>query len=187
MLTLLWIFIKRLACPNLPSLPQQHCSLKVFKISRSVLLVVCLARLKPFGVSSLQQTVFAGGYQTRRMGTFTGTTEDVSATSANPLLQTFSKNFGIPPFADIDTSHYTEAFQAAFVEHEAELKSIADNKEEPSFENTLLAFDRSGSLLTKVGKVYYNLGSSLCPPGQRNFRGAAVAYGSTNLFYLRRI
>ena len=121
------------------------------------------------------------------MGVFSSTTEDVSATSANPLLQTFSKNFGIPPFADIDTSHYTEAFEAAFVEHESELKSIADNKEEPSFENTLLAFDRSGSLLTKVGKVYYNLGSSMCPPGQRNFRDAAITYTPPNLYCFYKI
>lgn len=83
----------------------------------------------------------------------------------NPLLHTFTKNFGIPPFAEITASHYKEAFETAFIEHEAELKSIVENTQNPSFENTLLAFDRSGSLLTKVGKVYYNLCSSMCPPG----------------------
>jgi peptidyl-dipeptidase Dcp len=86
----------------------------------------------------------------------------------NPLLHTFSKDYGIPPFAEITASHYKGAFETAFVEHEAELKAIVDNKEVSSFENTLLAFDRSGSLLTKVGKVYYNLCSSMCPPGMNS-------------------
>lgn len=85
----------------------------------------------------------------------------------NPLLKPYTTKHAIPPFTDIDTSHYKGAFEIAFVEHEKELKSIVDNKETPSFENTLLAFDRSGSLLTKVGKVYYNLCSSMCPPGER--------------------
>jgi peptidyl-dipeptidase Dcp len=98
------------------------------------------------------------------MSAFTSVSDGVS-TSTNPLLQSFTKNHGIPPFADIHAYHYKEAFEAAFVEHHAELKAIAENKEDPSFENTLLAFDRSGSLLTKILKVSYNLCSSMCPPG----------------------
>lgn len=85
----------------------------------------------------------------------------------NPLLKPYTTKHAIPPFTDIDSTHYKGAFEKAFVEHEAELKSIVDNKELPSFDNTLLAFDRSGSLLTKVGKVYYNLCSSMCPPGEQ--------------------
>jgi peptidyl-dipeptidase Dcp len=85
-------------------------------------------------------------------------------TTTNPLLLPFTKNHGIPPFADINPMHYKEAFLSAFSEHITELKEIANNKDEPSFENTILAFDVSGALLSKVGKVYYNLCSSLCPP-----------------------
>ena len=89
-----------------------------------------------------------------------------SAAVMNPLLKPYTTKHAIPPFTDIDSTHYKAAFEVAFVEHEAELKSIVDNKEPPTFDNTLLAFDRSGSLLTKIGKVYYNLCSSMCPPGE---------------------
>jgi hypothetical protein len=133
------------------------------KISKSVLLIVCLTRLKSFSVSSFQQTASFSISHSRKMSMLATKLNDVCLD--NPLLHTFSKDYGIPPFAEITASHYKGAFETAFIEHEAELKGIVDNKEVPSFENTLLAFDRSGSLLTKVGKVYYNLCSSMCPPG----------------------
>lgn len=98
------------------------------------------------------------------MSAFSSAPDNISSKS-NPLLQPFTKDHGIPPFATIDASHYKEAFELSFLEHHTELKAIVDNEEEPSFENTILAFDRAGSLLTKIGKVYYNLCSSMCPPG----------------------
>lgn len=100
------------------------------------------------------------------MSAFSDVSENISTVvTTNPLLLSFTTNHGIPPFAKIDASHYKEAFEVSFVEHHAELKSIVDNREAPSFDNTMLAFDRAGSLLSKIGKVYYNLCSSMCPPG----------------------
>lgn len=122
-----------------------------------------MTRLKSFSVSSFQQTASFIISHSRKMSVSALKLNDVCLD--NPLLHTFTKNYGIPPFAEITASHYKGAFETAFVAHEAELKAIVDNEEVPSFENTLLAFDRSGSLLTKVGKVYYNLCSSMCPPG----------------------
>ena len=98
------------------------------------------------------------------MSAFSTVTDTVS-TKTNPLLQSYLTEHGIPPFAIIDASHYKEAFQISFLEHHAELKAIVENKDDPSFDNTVLAFDRAGSLLTKIGSVYYNLCSSMCPPG----------------------
>jgi hypothetical protein len=148
------------------------------KISKSVLFIVCLTRLKSFSVSSFQQTASFSISHSRKMSISATNLNDVCLD--NPLLHTFTKNYGIPPFAEITASHYKGAFETAFVEHEAELKAIVDNKEVPSFENTLLAFDRSGSLLTKVGKVYYNLCSSMCPPGMNQSFDFLRAYSTHN-------
>jgi hypothetical protein len=138
------------------------------KITRSVLLFVCLTRLKSFGVNSFHPAASIDISSRRWMSnTESPPVINQSASVMNPLLKPYTTKHAIPPFTDIDTSHYKGAFEIAFVEHEKELKSIVDNKESPSFENTLLPFDRSGSLLTKVGKVYYNLCSSMCPPGER--------------------
>mmetsp|Transcript_16615 Transcript_16615/g.15969 ORF Transcript_16615/g.15969 Transcript_16615/m.15969 type:complete len:733 (-) Transcript_16615:185-2383(-) len=99
----------------------------------------------------------------RTMSAFASVSE-TPVVCVNPLLQHFVENHGIPPFGDIKPEHYTHAFNTAFSEHLSELKSIVDNKEEPNFENTILTFDKAGSLLTKVGKVYDNLCSSMNPP-----------------------
>lgn len=138
------------------------------KIARSALLFVCLTRLKSFSVHSFHPAVSIDTSSRRWLSnTESPTIINQSALAMNPLLKPYTTKHAIPPFADIDSSHYKGAFEVAFVEHEAELKSIVDNKEPPSFDNTLLAFDRAGSLLTKIGKVYYNLCSSMCPPGER--------------------
>lgn len=87
-----------------------------------------------------------------------------SLDSTNPLLTEWNDKYGLPPFADIKHSHYKDAISYAFEEHIKEVNTIATNPEEPTFDNTIAAFDRSGSLLTKILGVFYNLTSSDCPP-----------------------
>ena len=82
----------------------------------------------------------------------------------NPLLVPFTRFGGLPPFDEVKAGHYKPAFDHAMSKHLEELKAIADCSEPPSFQNTIESFDRSGSLLMKVGKVFYNLCSSHCPP-----------------------
>ena len=144
---------------------QRFCNrINISTISRTAFLVVCLTRFKSFSVHSLSPPALLKSSNSRKMSSFSTVTDNVS-TKTNPLLQSYSTEHGIPPFAIIDASHYKEAFQISFVEHHDELKAIVDNKDDPSFDNTVFAFDRAGSLLTKIGSVYYNLCSSMCPPG----------------------
>ena len=49
------------------------------------------------------------------------------------------------------------AFLEGIKQHNAEIEAIVNNTQEPTFENTILAFDKSGLLLTRVGKVFSNL------------------------------
>jgi len=80
-----------------------------------------------------------------------------SAPSDNPLLQPWQTPFETPPFDLIQPSHFPPAFKAAFAEHNADIAAIKASKDEPTFENTIAALERSGRLLTKVSAVFYDL------------------------------
>ena len=66
----------------------------------------------------------------------------------NPLLEEFKNEYGIPPFELIKEEHYLSAFDKAINEHAEEIKLIIDNKETPTFENTINALENSGELLS---------------------------------------
>jgi len=75
----------------------------------------------------------------------------------NPFTTEYSTPFQVPPFDKIDTTDYLPAFIDGIKQHDAEVSAITDNTAEPTFENTILPFDKSGKMLTRVGKVFFNL------------------------------
>jgi peptidyl-dipeptidase Dcp len=84
--------------------------------------------------------------------------------SDNPFLTDFKTPFGVPPFDQIDTGNYLPAFKEGINQHNAEIDAIVSNNQPPDFNNTILAFDKSGKLLTRVSKVFYNLNSANTTP-----------------------
>lgn len=68
----------------------------------------------------------------------------------NPFFTEYTTPFGVPPFDKIEVAHYKPAFEKGMEEQKKEIDAIVNNPEEPTFENTIVAFDRSGELLTKV-------------------------------------
>src|SRR5215467_8221692 len=86
----------------------------------------------------------------------------MSATSSspdrqNPLLATWSGEFEIPPFAAIKAEHFRPAFDRALAKHRAEIDTIAQNRAEPSFENTIAALEKGGRELERVANVFFVL------------------------------
>jgi peptidyl-dipeptidase Dcp len=75
----------------------------------------------------------------------------------NPFFSDFKTPFGVPPFDKIDSTDYMPAFIEGMKQQKAEIDAIVNNKDVPSFDNTILAFDRSGLLLSRVSKVFYNI------------------------------
>jgi len=75
----------------------------------------------------------------------------------NPLLAKWDTPFEVPPFDRIDTSDYFPAMMESIRQHEVEIEAIAENNSAPTFENTILAFDTSGKLLTRITNVFFNL------------------------------
>ena len=81
-------------------------------------------------------------------------------TSDNPILKEWNTPFGVPPFDLITNEHYLPAFNAAIKEHIDEIVLIVNNNEEPTFENTIEALERSGKSLSKVSQVFFPVNSA---------------------------
>ena len=80
-----------------------------------------------------------------------------NTTSDNPFLSSESTPYDVPDFSKIELKHYVPAFNEALKQAKVEINAITDNEEEPSFENTIVALDRSGALLGKVSSAFFNV------------------------------
>ncbi|GAA1958047.1 M3 family metallopeptidase [Kitasatospora viridis] len=74
----------------------------------------------------------------------------------NPLLTPSPLPFQLPPFGTLTEQHYRPALDRGMAEQLAEIEAITGNPEAPSFENTLVALERSGELLLRVLAVFDN-------------------------------
>jgi len=77
--------------------------------------------------------------------------------SQNPFLAPSPLLFHAPAFDKIAISDYVPAFEEGMTRQLAELQAIADNPQPPTFRNTIEALERSGDVLTRVSKVFFNL------------------------------
>jgi peptidyl-dipeptidase Dcp len=75
---------------------------------------------------------------------------------ADPFRET-ELPFGIPDFAHIVTEDYAPAFDRGMAEHNAEIAAIANDASVPTFDNTIVALERSGGSLRRVEAVFWNL------------------------------
>ncbi|KGO87208.1 peptidase M3 [Flavobacterium rivuli WB 3.3-2 = DSM 21788] len=78
----------------------------------------------------------------------------------NPLLATWDTPYGAPPFNLIENKHYKPALQEGIRIQQAEIDGIANSHEQPNFKNTIVALDRSGTLLTRINTVFNNLNTA---------------------------
>ena len=85
----------------------------------------------------------------------------------NPVLEPWNTPFGVPPFSEIATSHYVPAFDEGMKLHREEIQKIADNGDPATFENTIEALDRSGSMLTRVSNLFFAMNSSMTNDGMQ--------------------
>ena len=76
---------------------------------------------------------------------------------ANPFLQPSPLLFEMPQFDQISDASYRPAFEAGMAEQRQEIAAIAGSADAPSFENTIVAIERSGRILYRVSNVFFNL------------------------------
>ncbi len=77
--------------------------------------------------------------------------------ASNPFARASTLPFQYPQFDKIKNEHYGPAFEEGMREQAAEIEAIANNPKPPTFENTIVAMERSGRLLQRVASVFGNL------------------------------
>ncbi|NGY04694.1 M3 family metallopeptidase [Solimonas terrae] len=78
----------------------------------------------------------------------------------NPFATASTLPYQLPPFDKIHDSDFAPAFAAGMAAQRAEIDAIANNPERPSFDNTIVAMEKSGAMLARVSSVFFNLTSS---------------------------
>eukprot|EP01032_Pedospumella_encystans_P030251 gene30251-34143_t len=85
----------------------------------------------------------------------------INKVDSNPLLQDWSAHeFGLPPFSTTKPSDFEYALTESMQQQILELQVIASNQQPADFDNTIAAFDRSGSVFQQVMNMFDNLCSS---------------------------
>ena len=82
-----------------------------------------------------------------------------TSTAANPFFEKSTLPYEYPPFDRIHNEDYRPAFDKGMADHLAEIQAIANNPDKPTFENTIVAMEKSGQLLSRVGQTFGNLAS----------------------------
>ena len=86
---------------------------------------------------------------------------DKAKTGENPFFEeSWDTPYGAPPFDRIDISHFKPALEEGMVRHKADIEAIVNSAEEPTFENVILAYNNSGNMLWRVGRVFSLLNSA---------------------------
>ena len=94
----------------------------------------------------------------------TNETRAMNENRVNPFLAAYDTPYEIPPFEKIAYSDYIPALEQGIAEQTAAVEAIVNNKEKPNFENTVLAFEKSGDLLNRVMLVFSSLDECLSSP-----------------------
>jgi peptidyl-dipeptidase Dcp len=78
-------------------------------------------------------------------------------TMNNPLLVKSTNQYEAPAFDKIKSENYLPAFREAIKEADKEITAIADNKAQPSFQNTIVALSLAGETLNRVSGLFFNI------------------------------
>lgn len=118
-----------------------------------------------------------------------------TSVTGNPFLESWKNQpHRIPPFEKIKDADYLPALHAGIQRQNEAIKAIVENREEPSFENTIVALNESGELIEKVAGVLFNVVAAHSSDSLRQIESEAVRLLSEqndnvymNPFLFRRI
>ncbi|MBO4537229.1 MAG: M3 family metallopeptidase [Bacteroidales bacterium] len=88
----------------------------------------------------------------------------MQATRPNPLLTPFPLPYGAPVFQDICDADYLPAFREAIARARAEIRTITDNPEPPTFANTVEALEWAAGDLDRIEGIFFNLTEACTHP-----------------------
>lgn len=108
----------------------------------------------------------------------------------NPLLQTWDTPYQTPPFDQIKEEHYIPAITIAVSMAEKEIAAIADNPQKPDFQNTIVAFERSGLKLKRIQSVFFNMLSCITTPNMQSMAekiSPTISKFSNNIYHNEKL
>lgn len=89
------------------------------------------------------------------MGAFT--IQDDSKDQNNPFFKIWKTPFQTPPFNEIKNEHFLPAIEEGIKREKAEVEVIINNKEKPTFKNTIEAIEKNGEFLERVTRIFGGL------------------------------
>lgn len=98
------------------------------------------------------------------VSTLNSDTQKSPTAASNPLLLKSTLPYELPPFDKISDADFGPALEAGMAEQRREIDAIAHNGAAATFDNTIVAMERSGRLLTRASSVFFNLTSSNTNP-----------------------
>jgi peptidyl-dipeptidase Dcp len=106
----------------------------------------------------------------------------VTTTSTNnPLLTESTLPYRMPPFDKIKDEHFQPALEQGIAEEEKEAEAIANQKEKPTFENTIVALEKMGALLDRAHRTFSNFtGANTNPTLQKIEKEMAPKFSAHN-------
>ena len=110
--------------------------------------------------NKLKKTLLTAGLATAVMVTSAAQADgngNGDGTDGNPLMKKSVLPFGAPDFRIIKETDYLPALKAGIGQQREEIRKIVENKEKPTFKNTILAYEESGQLLGRVSSIFFGL------------------------------
>lgn len=93
----------------------------------------------------------------------------------NPLLETYQTPFNAVPFDKVKTEHFLPALEDAMAKGRLEIEAITNQKDAPTFENTIVALENAGGDVTRISKIMFNLNSMETNPElQKTIKSAST-------------
>ena len=109
----------------------------------------------------------------------------VSCNSINPFLTEWENEYRIPDFSQIKEKHYIPAIEMGIRQQQSEIDAIIANSEAPTFENVVVAYERSGAIMDRVTNVLFNVSESDATPSLQKIVEEAlplISVHSDNIF-----
>ena len=99
------------------------------------------------------------------------TATTAASAESNPFFAESTLPYRAPPFDRIRDEHYGPAFERGMAGQRAEIDAIASSTETPTFDNTIVALERSGALLARVSRVFFNLATANVSDAMQKLQG----------------
>ena len=110
------------------------------------------ARRLPIFALTLMMTAGAAGN-----GAFAAAPAKATLPASNPFSRPSTLPYGSEAFSEIKDTDFKDAIEVGIVQEDAEVKKIAESKDKPTFDNTIVALDRTGALLGRVNTLFQHL------------------------------